>query len=331
MKLELAIDVGSSHVTIYQKGKGVVLREPNVAIVNNSGEVEVIEVGQKAINMLGRADRRVKAVYPVSDGVIVHQEVFSKMLQAFMQRLHNARFVKPTISALVLISQCLNDVERKNMEKAIYEAGVRDVTLIESPLALYVQNGARDGLYVNIGADLTEVSIVTSGGIMSGYTLNVGGNTFNNLISDRITEKYGVKIGKYTAEKIKKTIGSMYENDMNVDEVVGVNIVDGENVLVDVNAGDVLESVINSVDAIIEVINTTLNLCPKEIAGKVFNEGVYLAGGTTLLPGLEEYILEKTKINVVTLENATSAVSLGGGKMLEDARILSGLLRLKNI
>ena len=186
-------------------------------------------------------------------------------------------------------------------------------------------------MYVNIGADLTEVSIVTSGGIMSGYTLNVGGNTFNNLISDRITEKYGVKIGKYTAEKIKKTIGSMYENDMNVDEVVGVNIVDGENVLVDVNAGDVLESVINSVDAIIEVINTTLNLCPKEIAGKVFNEGVYLAGGTTLLPGLEEYILEKTKINVVTLENATSAVSLGGGKMLEDARILSGLLRLKNI
>ncbi len=331
MKLELAIDVGSSHVTIYQKGKGVVLREPNVAIVNNSGDVEVLEVGQKAIGMLGRSDRRVKAVYPVSEGVIVHPEVFSKMLAAFIQRLHNARFIKPTVSVLALISQCLNDVERKNMEKAIYDAGVRDVTLVESPLALYVENGKRDGLYVNIGADLTEVSIVTSGGIMSGYTLNVGGNTFNNLISDRITDRYGVKIGKYTAEKVKKTIGSMYENDMNTDEIVGVNIVDGENVLVDVNAGDVLQSIRGSVNAIIEVINTTLNLCPKEIYGKVATEGVYLAGGSTLLPGLEEYNLEKTKINVVSLENATSVVALGGGKMVEDATILSSLLRLKNI
>lgn len=330
-KIELAIDIGSSHITIYQRGKGVVIKEPNIAIVSNNGKIEILEIGAKALSLLGRADRKLKPIYPVSEGVITQQEVFSSMIKILLSRLSTGKIFKPYITATALISQCLNDVERKNVEKALYDAGVKEVTLAESPLALFMDNKMRDGLYVNIGADLTEVSIVTANGIASGYTVNIGGNTFNDLICDRITNNYGVKIGKFTAEKLKKTIGSMYENDVNADEIRGLNIIDGEMVLIDVNAADVYLSIKSAVDSIAEVIGTLLNICPKELANKIVGDGIYLSGGSTLLPGLEEYLTAKTKINIVTMENITNAVAMGGGKLLENKTALSNLSRLKNI
>ena len=330
-RLELAIDVGSSYLTIYQKGKGVVLQEPNIAIVNNNGKVEVIEMGEKALNMLGRSDRRLKSIYPVVGGVVVYAEVFSAMIKQCISRLVTSRIFKPQVSAVVLVSQCLNEIERKQIENCMYDAGVKEVTLVESPLATYVANDQKQGMYVDVGADLTDVSIITSSGIMSGYTLNIGGNTFNNLISERTINKYGVRIGKYSAEKIKKSIGSMYSNDVNVDEVLGVNIINDEKTIVDVNANDILSSIKPSVDLIVDVINTTLNMCPQELASKIVEDGIYLSGGTSLLPGFEEYIIEKTKINVNILDNVTTNVCIGGGVFIDDPQLLNKLMRLKNI
>lgn len=330
-KLELAIDLGSSHITIYQKGKGIVIKEPNLAVVSNNGKIEIIEIGTKALSLMGRADRKLKPIFPVNNGAVVQPEVLSEMLKYMIFRLSPSKYFRPSVSAVVLISQCLNEVERKAVERTMYDAGIKDVTLVESPLGAFVENLMQDGLYVNVGADLTEVSIVTANGITNGYTVNIGGNTFNNLITDRITDKYGVKIGKFTAEKFKKTTGSMYENDVNVDTIRGLNIIDSEMVLIDVNAGDVSGAIRTSVDMIVEVIETTLNMCPRELAVKIAKSGIFLCGGSALLPGLEEYILEKTKINVIALENTTNVVALGGGRMIENRSILTSLMGLRNI
>ncbi len=330
-KLELAIDIGSSYLTIYQKGKGVVIKEPNIAIVNNNGKVEVLELGEKALSLLGRADRRLKSIYPVSEGAVVYPEVFATMVKKCISRLITSRIFKPQVSAIVLVSQCLNELERKTIENTMYEAGIKEVVLVDAPLAVYVDNECRPGMYVDVGADLTDVSIITSAGIMSGYTVNIGGNVFNNQISDRITNKYGVRIGKYTAEKIKKTIGSMYSNDVNVDEVMGINIINDEKTVVDVNAGDILQSINGSVDLIVDVINTTINMCPAELAKQIVDDGIYISGGSTLLPGFEEYLIERTKINVKLLDNITTAVCIGGGKLIDNPTLLNNLLRLKNI
>ena len=330
-KLELAIDVGSANLTIYQRGKGVVIREPNIAIVNNNAKIEVIEMGEKAMSMLGRAERKLKPIYPVSEGAVIYPEVFTTMIKRCIAKLSPSKIFKPSVTAIVLVSQCLNEIERKNIETVMFDAGIKEVTLVDAPLANYAYNELKDGLYLDIGADLTDVSIVTGTGIMSGYTINIGGNTFNNLICDRITNKYGVKVGKYTTEKVKKTIGSMYDNDVNVDEVMGFNIIDGEKMLIDVSANDVAKSVKEPVNNIIDIINTLLNMCPKELANDIVRQGIFVSGGSVLLPGFEEYILEKTKINVIPAKDLTTANCLGGGRLLENQDLLNKLLRTKNI
>ncbi len=318
--VELAIDFGSSYITIYQKGKGVVLKEPSVAIaVKKKNKLELAETGRDALNVLYGSLGNAQVVYPIKEGVVVHQEAAGMMLKSFIKKVVPDRlFITPTVKALVLISCGLTVVERRTVESVVNAAGIKEVMLAESALALLQYTNSVGGVFVDIGGGTAEVCSVTRRGIAVGSSVNIGGNMFNSKIIDHVADKYGLKIGDYTAEKLKCDVGSMYDNDLSGAAIGGRDRLNGEPKTVEANAKDVKIALMPAVDGLVDVINNVINMSPPELAAEIKKKGVFLSGGSAKLPGLAEYISVRIGLPVTALTDLTEAVALGGGSLIEE-------------
>lgn len=329
-KIELAIDLGSNFITIFQRGIGLVLREPNLAVASFiGGKPEIREAGFRARSMLSQSLGGARVVAPVKEGAVTDIETCSLLISHFLKKLVPDSLFKPSIHALVLISSSLVNSDRKNIEKAFLKAGVKELLLVESPLALLSYTGSIGGLFVDIGAGKTEIAAVTNHGIASGCTVNIAGDAINCAIVDKITELYDVKIGDYTAEKLKLESLSLFDNDANISLVTGRSLIDGAPKNAKVKAKDMFEAVHPLIDDLTEVIKSVLSSAPPELSAEVLRKGIFVSGGSSQIPGLKEYIAKKLALDVIPLEDVENAVAIGGGYFFSDKIFLSDLLGIR--
>lgn len=328
--IELAVDIGTTNITVFQKGKGIVLQEPTVAIAaSRKNKLELLETGRAAEKALSASLGSAQVIYPVKEGIIVHEECARLILKDFLKRIIPERIFAPTVKAVVLIPCGLSIAERRAVENVCVRAGIREVTLVESPLALIAYTNSIGGLFVDIGGGTSEIACVSRRGIASGVTLNIAGNAFNARIIDHVADKYGLKIGDYTAEQLKAEVGSMLDNDVNELTISGRDRLTGEPRTVTVCARDVKDALAPVADNIIEVIMHVLNMAPPELLNEIRKKGIFFSGGSARLVGLSEYISVRIDLPVTELDALTEAVALGGGRLLEEPELLAQLLNIK--
>ena len=329
---DLAIDLGTATTLVYVKGKGVVATEPSVVavVMGEGGGRRVIAVGSEAKNMLGREPGHLKAIRPVKDGEITQLDVTEAMLKYFIDKVHGRRaLVRPRI--VLTIPHGSSDVLKLVMKSAAENAGAREVILIEEPMAAAIGAGlpitdACGNMIVDIGGGTTEVAVISLGGIVVGKSVKVGGDKIDDAIIAHMRKRYDLIIGERTAEEIKKKIGSAAPLDKTLKmEVKGRSHHEGVPKVVTVSSDEIREAVSEPVDLIIRAILETLEKTSAELSGDITDRGLVLAGGGSLLRGLDRVIREKTGLPVIRAEYPIKAVVLGAGKILEDMRLLSSI------
>lgn len=324
--IELSIDLGSKFITIYQKGIGLVLREPAIAIARKVRDrYEIREAGYRAESIMSTSLGGAKMVAPIREGLIVDDEMCTLLLKHFLQRIVPASLFPPKIKAIVSISCAMTNGDRKAVEKCMVKAGIKDVLLVESPLSLLAYTGSIGGLFVDIGGGKTEIAAVTNRGIACGVAVNIAGDAFNAAIIDSVYMNYGVKLGEYTVEKIKQSALSFYLNDEGSYPVSGGGK-DGSPRSVVITAGDMRDAVLPLVDNIIEVIMNVLNQTPPELAAEILRKGIFVSGGSSHIPGLIEYMEQAFELPLTPLYDRENCVAIGGAKFLDDKVLLSDLL-----
>ena len=327
--IQLSVDLGSKFITICQKGVGLVLREPCIAIAQKTKDrLEIREAGFRAESIISTSLGGAKVVAPVHEGFIVDEEMFTLLLKHFLKKILPSTFIPPRVKAIVSITCAMTNSDRRAVEKCFVGAGIKEVILVESPLSLLAYTGSIGGMFVDIGAGKTEIASVTNRGIATGVAVNIAGDAFNNGIIDSLQKHYGVKIGEYTVEKMKKNVLSFYINDEGTYTVSGSGN-DGGPRNLSVSAEDMRDAVLPLVDDVIEVIMSVLGQTPPELSAEILRKGIFISGGSPHIPGLVDYIEQALELPVTVVADVENAVALGGVKFFDDMHYLGNLLGIR--
>ena len=318
---DIGIDLGTASILVYVKGKGVVIKEPSVVAFDRDAN-KIKAIGEEARMMLGRTPGNIVAIRPLRKGVISDYTVTEQMLKYFIQKATGRMsFRKPRISICVPVS--ITEVERKAVEDATYQAGARDVTLIDEPIAAAIGAGIDisrpcGNMILDIGGGTCDVAVISLDGIVVSSSLKIAGDDFDEAIIRYVRKKHNLLIGERTAEDIKITIGTAIERpDQKVMEVRGRDLVTGLPKTVRVTSEETRDALKETTSQIVEAVHGVLERTPPELASDVVARGIVLTGGGALLNGLEELIELKTGINTVTAEDAMTAVAIGTGRYME--------------
>ena len=318
---DIGIYLGTDSILVYVKGKGVVIKEPSVVAFDRDAN-KIKAIGEEARMMLGRTPGNIVAIRPLRKGVISDYTVTEQMLKYFIQKATGRMsFRKPRISICVPVS--ITEVERKAVEDATYQAGARDVTLIDEPIAAAIGAGIDisrpcGNMIVDIGGGTCDVAVISLDGIVVSSSLKIAGDDFDEAIIRYVRKKHNLLIGERTAEDIKITIGTAIERpDQKVMEVRGRDLVTGLPKTVRVTSEETRDALKETTSQIVEAVHGVLERTPPELASDVVARGIVLTGGGALLNGLEELIELKTGINTVTAEDAMTAVAIGTGRYME--------------
>jgi rod shape-determining protein MreB len=288
---DMAVDLGTANTLVYVRGRGIVLSEPSVvAIDQRTGEVHA--VGVEAKRMLGRTPGTIQAIRPLKDGVIADFDVTEQMLRHFIQKVHQHRFAHPRV--VVCVPSGVTGVEKRAVEEATLSAGARQAYLIEEPMAAAIGAGLpvaepTGNMIVDIGGGTTEVAVISLGGIVVSQSLRVGGDEMDEAIITHIKRDYKLLIGQQTSEEIKLEIGSAWDLKEELQaEVRGRDMLTGLPKTVILTSEEIRRALDEPVTQIIEAIKSTLDKTPPELAADIMDRGIVLAGGGSLLNGLDE-------------------------------------------
>ena len=319
---DIGIDLGTASVLVYVKGKGVVLKEPSVvAFDRNTNKIKAI--GEEARLMLGRTPGNIVAVRPLRQGVISDYTVTEKMLSYFISRTVGKSLFgrKPRIS--VCVPSGATEVEKKAVEDATYQAGAREVSIIEEPVAAAIGAGIDiakpcGNMIVDIGGGTADIAVISLGGVVVSNSIKVAGDDFDEAIVRFMRKKHNLLIGERTAEEIKINVGTVYKRPENLTmDVRGRNLVTGLPKTVTVPSEETEEALREPAYQIVDAVHNVLERTPPELAADISDRGIVLTGGGSLIQGLEELIEEKTGINTMTAEDPLTAVAIGTGKYIE--------------
>ena len=318
---DIGIDLGTANVLVYIKGKGVVLREPSVVAFDRDTN-KIKAIGEDARLMLGRTPGNIVAVRPLRQGVISDYTVTEKMLRYFIQKAcGKTRFRKPRIS--VCVPSGVTEVEKKAVEDATYEAGAREVAIIEEPIAAAIGAGIDisrpcGNMIVDIGGGTSDIAVISLGGPVVSASIKVAGDDFDEAIVRFMRKKHNLLIGERTAEEIKIKIGTCFRRPENITlDIRGRNLVTGLPKTVTVTSDETEEALREPASQICEAVHSVLERTPPELAADIADRGIVLTGGGALLHGLEELLEEKTGITTMTAEDPLRAVAIGTGKYIE--------------
>lgn len=318
---DIGIDLGTASILVYIKGKGVVLKEPSVVAFDKDTN-KIKAIGEDARLMLGRTPGNIVAVRPLRQGVISDYTVTEKMLKYFIQKaVGRTRFRKPIIS--VCVPSGVTEVEKKAVEDATYNAGARDVAIIEEPIAAAIGAGIDiskpcGNMIVDIGGGTSDIAVISLGGTVVSASIKIAGDDFDEAIVRYMRKKHNLLIGERTAEDIKIKIGSAYKRPETVSlDVRGRNLVTGLPKTITVTSDETEEALREPTAQIVEAVHSVLEKTPPELAADIADRGIVLTGGGGLLYGLEELIEEKTGITTMTAEDPMTAVAIGTGKYVE--------------
>jgi rod shape-determining protein MreB len=323
---DMGIDLGTATTLVYVKGEGVVLREPSVVAIER-GTSNVLAVGEEAKRMLGRTPGNIVAIRPMKDGVIADFEITEAMLRYFIKKVHSRRvLVRPRI--VIAIPSGITEVEKRAVKDSAERAGAREVFLVEEPIAAAIGVGLpiqepKGNMIIDIGGGTTEIAVISLAGIVFSKSIRIAGDEMDDAIIEYLKKTYNLMIGERTAEEIKMKIGSAYplSEELTI-EVKGRDLVTGLPKAVTVTSEEVREALQEPLRAIIEITKISLERTPPELAADLIEHGIMVAGGGSLLRGLDKLISEETGLPVHIADDPLTAVAKGTGIVLNEIRYL---------
>ena len=318
---DIGIDLGTASILVYIKGKGVVLKEPSVVAIDRDTDT-IRAIGEEARLMIGRTPGNIVAVRPLRQGVISNYSVTEQMIKYFIQKAVGKRsYKKPRIS--ICVPSGATEVETKAVEDASFQAGAREVFIVEEPLAAAIGAGIDiskpcGNMVVDIGGGTTDIAVISLGATVESTSVKVAGDDFDDAIVRYMRKKHNLLVGERTAEEIKIGIGTCFKKtEVKKMEVRGRNLVTGLPKIIQVTSEEVEEALREAATQIVEAIHGVLENTPPELSADIAVRGIVLTGGGCLLDGLEELIESKTGINTMTAEDPMTAVAIGTGRYLE--------------
>jgi rod shape-determining protein MreB len=327
---DMAIDLGTVNTLIYMKRKGIVLNEPSVIALrtHNGNGRQVLAIGCEAKKMLGRVPANIIAVRPMRDGVIADFEAAGAMIRHFIKKVKNRlAFFKPRM--IVAVPFGITPVEKRAVREALFQAGAREVFLIEEPMAAAIGGGLdvtqpKCSMVVDIGGGTTEVAVISLSGIVSSKSLKVAGDKMDVAIMRYIKKKYNFIIGERTAELIKTTIGNAQPETRNPEktEVRGWDMVSEKPRIISINSEETRDAISEQLHDIAEAIKIVLDRTPQELTADVVENGMLLTGGVALLKNLDKFLRKETGLPIKVAENPLLTVALGSGMTLDNIELL---------
>ena len=322
----MSIDLGTANTLIYVRGRGIVLNEPSVVAIREEtgrGDRSMQAVGTEAKSMLGRTPGNIHAIRPLKDGVIADFTITEKMLQYFIKTAHGSRYFRPSPRVLVCVPYGSTQVERRAIRESAEGAGARKVFLIEEPMAAAIGAGlpvheARGSMVLDVGGGTSEVAVISLNGIVYAASVRLGGDRFDEAITNYVRRNYGILIGEATAERIKHDVGSAYPGQEVLEiSVKGRNLSEGVPRSFTLNSNEILEALQEPLQGIVGAVKAALEQTPPELGADVAERGMFLTGGGAMLRDIDKLLSEETGLPVVLADDPMTCVARGGGRVLE--------------
>lgn len=322
---DMAIDLGTANTVVYVRSKGIVLNEPSVVAVR-TGSNKVLAAGAEAKEMLGKTPENIIASRPLRDDVIADFELTESMLRYFIRTVHNDRRTLLSPRIIIGVPSGITQVEKRAVEETARQAGARDVHTIMQPMAAAIGAGLpvqdpSGNMIVDIGGGTTGVAVISLKNVVFCRSIRVGGDHMDRAIVQYVKRKYKLLIGERTAEDIKISIGSALlsaANSLDAVEVKGRDLVTGVPKTIMLTAPEVSESLLETVASIVEVVRFALENTPPELSSDLVDKGIVLAGGGSMLRGLDQLLSRETGLPVRLAEDPLLCVVNGAGKALEN-------------
>ncbi len=329
---DIGIDLGTANTLVYVKGKGIVINEPSVVAVNKKTG-QILAIGKEAKRMVGKTPGHIVATRPLVDGVVSDFEVTEQMLKHFIEKVHKESFsVLPRPRVLIGIPSGITEVEKKAVIDAALNAGAREAYLIDEPMAAAI--GARlpvteaaGNMIVDIGGGTSEIAVISLGGVVIARSLRVAGDEMNEDIMRYCRDEFNLLVGEKSAEEAKIAIGSAYPlKEQAVLTIRGRDLVSGLPKEIKANDEQIRQALSHSIRIIVNNIKSVVEDTPPELLADIMQKGIILAGGGSLIRGLDKLIANQTEMPVRMMEDPLTAVVRGTGIVLEDLEHLRDVL-----
>lgn len=321
---DIGIDLGTANVLIYIKGRGIVLNEPSIVVIDTETN-KVIAVGEEAREMLGRTPEKVKAVKPMKDGVIADFELTEIMLNYFINKIKaRSLFSRPRI--LICCPTNITPVEKNAIKEAAERTGARKVFIEEEPKVAAIGAGMdiskpSANMVIDIGGGTTDIAILSMNGIVSSASVRIAGNVFDQDIIKYIRGKYKLLIGEKTAEDIKINFANVYKPSKKEKLVVkGRNLITGLPDSIELTQEETKEALEDDLNRVIKSTKNVLEQTPPELSADIVEKGLVLTGGGAKLTGLVDLLEEELTIPILIAETPLTCVAEGTGVLLEDIK-----------
>jgi rod shape-determining protein MreB len=341
---DIAIDLGTANTLVLVQGKGIVVREPSVVARHRKSKA-VLAIGSEAKRMVGKTPQAIEALRPLRDGVIADFDAAEAMLSHYVQLVHETHGIIPRVPrprVVVGIPSGVTEVERRAVQEVCLSAGARSAYLIEEPMAGAIGAGLpieepQGHLIVDIGGGTTEIAVVSLGGIVLNRSIRIAGDELDEAVQNFVRLKFGLLLGIGSAEEVKIAVGSAYpfEGDFSDKEgegqksgtlqivVRGRDLETGLPKSLKLTSVEIREALAPVVRQIVEEIKDTLEETPPELIADILEHGITMAGGSSLLRGIDRLISEEVKMPVWVAEDPQTAVVRGCGILLDDEELLS--------
>jgi rod shape-determining protein MreB len=324
---DLAIDLGTANSLVFLKGKGIIVQEPSIVVVNKlNGKVEA--VGSRAKEMLGKTPANVTAIKPMRDGVIADFEIAEKMLDYFIKKATNNRgfWLRPRI--VIGIPTGITQVERRAVKDVALRAKASEVYLVEQPMTAAVGadlpiSDPTGNMIIDIGGGTTDIAVISLSGIVFNHSIRIAGNEMDEEIIQYLKKKYNLLIGEKSAELVKMQLGSAYPLDEPMTmEIKGRDLREGIPKTIVIDDQEIREALEDVVASIVNAVRIALERTPPELSADIIDRGIVLTGGGALLKNLDKRLREETQLPVFVTDDPLTSVVLGAGRLLDDLDLL---------
>lgn len=320
---EIAVDLGTSNTLIYVRGEGIVLNEPSVVAVEQ-GTSKIKGIGLEAKRMLGRTPDGILAVRPLKDGVIADFDVTERMLRYFLESIIQKHVFKVKPKVIVCVPSGITEVEKRAVRDSAHSAGAKEVYMVAEPMAAAIGVGLpvetpTGNMVIDVGGGTTEIAVIALSGIVSDTSIRTGGDELDQAIVQFMRKNYNLLIGEPTAELIKIQIGSAAPiNGDKEMEAKGRDLVSGIPKVVRVHSSEIREAIQEPVQQIVDAVRRALEITPPELASDIVDRGIVMAGGGSLIGGLDVVLSQETSLPIRVDEDPLTCVVRGTGRILDD-------------
>lgn len=329
---ELCIDLGSNFTTIYKKNSGIVLREPSILLMNNSGKnLKVLNIGLEAQKLSGKLPPDQILVKPIIEGIIKNVELTKKMVLYFLGKIVKFNIIKPNIKLIVLLPTSLTNAQYEAYKDVFYSIGFAKLDFVYNLACASLNDSqyfslGKANLLINIGAGKTEIASIVNNKIISGCSLNVGGNLIDIKIAEHLQKTHNFLVSQNIANKIKHEIGSLYETDKSSMEVTVQDLATNTPISTIITAQELLSPIYECYFKILQTVQVFISNCSAEVAHDIKNDGIILYGGGSLITGLEKFFKSILGLSVFVVDNPEVWAVFGAEKAFTNMSVLDKLI-----